>query len=102
MLLSSGQKLRGGEGPCDFIDTAGRVVPGRLARLERIIHSYEAQLASACKLLLRCRYDNGAFGRTVDRREYVSQDGNHFSIRGHAKAAAVAWTALIRAGLIPR
>ena len=102
MLLASGQKLRGGEGPCDFIDSAGQVVPERLARLEGVIHSYEAQLASACKLFRKCRYDNGAFGRVVDKREYVSPDGNHFSIRGHAKAAAVAWAALIRVGLVPR
>ena len=31
-----------------------------------------------------------------------SSDLNHFSIKGHAKAAAVAWAAMKRAGLVPR
>ncbi len=92
----------GGDGPCDVLNTSGRLVAKRLARLEATIHGYEAQLASACKLFSKCRYDNGAFGRIVDRHEYISEDLNHFSIRGHAKAAAVAWVALKRAGLVPR
>ena len=86
---------------CDFLDPAGRVVQSRLARLEAIIQRYEAQLAATCKVFPRCRYDGGAFGRIVDKREYWSQDLNHFSVRGHAKAAAVAWAALRRVGLIP-
>ncbi len=91
----------GGTGPCDGINTSGRLVPKRLARLERTIHGYEAQLAAGCKLFTNCRYDNGAFGRVVDKQAYMSEDMNHFSIRGHAKAAAVAWLALTRAGLVP-
>ena len=73
-----------------------------LARLEHVIHSYEAQLAAACKQFGACRYDGGAFGRAVDKREYITEDLNHFSVRGHAEAAAIAWAALKRAGLIPR
>jgi hypothetical protein len=39
----------------------------------------------------------GAFGRIVEERSYFSSDLNHLSIKGHAKAAAVAWAALQRA-----
>ena len=52
--------------------------------------------------LRQCTYDDGAFGHIVDRREYVTDDVNHFSIQGHAKAAAVAWAAMRRAHVLPR
>jgi hypothetical protein len=62
---------------------------------------YEAQLEGACKQVRRCTYDDGAFGRIVDQRDQVAADF-HLSIQGHAKAAAVAWTAVRRAGELPR
>ena len=93
--------LGGGSGPCDFLDATGAILPKRLAYLESVIHGYEAAVAASCKLVAACRYDGGAFGRVVDRPEYVSSDLNHFSVKGHAKAAAVAWAALKRVGIIP-
>lgn len=92
-----------GTGPCDFIDSSGRIVPKKLARLEVAIHGYEAALKAQCTKVAQCRYDGGAFGAIVDRREYSAPlDPNHFSVKGHAKAAAVAWAAMVRAGLLPR
>jgi GDSL-like lipase/acylhydrolase family protein len=91
----------GGVGPCDFLDLDGRLVPKKLARAETAIHGYEAQLKAGCKRFDQCRYDGGAFGRVVDKRHYISSDGNHFSVQGHAKAAAVAWAGMKRAGLVP-
>ena len=102
MLSPAERKRIGGTGPCAFLDPQGGLVPKELARLEKIIHGYEAQLETGCKLLARCRYDGGALGRIVDKRAYWSSDLNHFSIKGHAKAAAVAWAAMKRAGLVPR
>ena len=102
MFSSAERKNIGGTGPCAFLDPAGRLVPKELARLEGIIHGYEAQLEAACKRFSQCRYDGGAFGRIVNKREYVSSDLNHWSVKGHAKAAAVAWAAMKRAGLVPR
>jgi len=100
--LTPAQRRRfGGTGPCDFLDPTGRLVPKKLARLDRIIHAYEAQLAAGCKRVAQCRYDGGAFGRVIDKREYFASD-YHFSVKGHAKAAAVAWSAMKRAGLVPR
>jgi hypothetical protein len=49
----------------------------------------------------RCHYDGGVFGRQIARRRFISEDLNHFSVAGHAKAAAVAWAALRQKGLIP-
>jgi hypothetical protein len=89
-------------GPCAFLDRSGQPVPKELARLERAIQAYEAELAAGCKRFPRCHYDGGAFGRVVDRPAYVAaNDTAHFSIAGHAKAAAVAWAALRKAGVIP-
>ncbi len=102
MLSPAERKSIGGTGPCAFLDPQGRVVPKELARLETIIHGYEAQLKAGCSLVAQCRYDDGAFGRIVDKRPYWSSDLNHFSVKGHAKAAAVAWAAMKRAGLVPR
>jgi hypothetical protein len=91
----------GGTGPSAFLDPEGRLVPKKVARAETAIHGYEAQLEAGCARVARCRYDGGAFGRVVDRPEYISDDGNHFSVAGHAKAAAVAWAAMRRAGVVP-
>jgi hypothetical protein len=96
------RKQSGGAGPCAFIDPRGRLVPKELVRLETIIHGYEAQLAAGCKRIPRCTYDGGAFGRQVDKNEYISEDLNHFTIKGAAAAAAVAWAAMRQLGVIPR
>jgi hypothetical protein len=102
-LTVAQRRTFGGTGPCDFVDPTGRIVPKKVARLDKVIHRYEAQLAAGCKRFSQCRYDGGAFGNIVDRRQYVSAtDLNHFSIKGHAKAAAVAWAAMKRTGIIPR
>jgi len=91
-----------GTGPCDFITRSGGIAAAKVARLEKAIHAYERALEDACRRVLNCTYDGGAFGRTKDRREYTSSiDPDHFSVKGHAKAAAVAWAALRRAHLVP-
>jgi hypothetical protein len=92
----------GGTGPCAFIDPRGRLVPRELARLQAIVHGYEAQLAAGCKRVPRCTYDGGAFGRMVEKNEDISEDLNHFSVKGAAAAAAVAWAAMKQRGVIPR
>lgn len=94
--------IGGGTRPCDFIDPSGNIVPAKVRTLDRAIHGYENELRATCAQFEQCRYDGGAFGRVIDKRQYISAtDPNHLSIRGHAKAAAVAWTALQRAGIIP-
>ena len=101
-VLTPAQRVSaGGTGPCAFLDPRGRLVPKELARLDGIIHQYEARLKAGCLKFTRCRYDEGAFGDVVDRPEYVASDLNHFSIKGHAKAAAVAWAAMKKAELVP-
>jgi hypothetical protein len=79
----------GGVGPCAFLDPRGQLVLKELVRLETIIHCYEAQLAAGCKRIPRCTYDGGAFGRQVDKNEQITEDLNHFTVKG--AAAAVAW-----------
>jgi hypothetical protein len=101
-LRPAQRKQFGGVGPCAFLDPRGRVVPKELVRLETIIHGYEAQLAAGCSRIPRCTYDGGAFGRQVDKNEQISEDLNHLTITGAAEAAAVAWAAMKRRGVIPR
>ena len=101
LTLKQRIRIGGGSGPCYFIDGNGAIRPKQLAYLEAVIHRYEAAVATACKAVASCRYDGGAFGRAIDRPEYISTDLNHFSLRGNAAAAAVAWAALKRVGFIP-
>ena len=97
------QRLRisPGSGPCAFLDARGAPIPKGVAYLEAVIHRYEAAVATACKAVAACRYDGGAFGRVVERPEYISWDVIHLSVEGQAKSAAVAWAALKRVGMIP-
>ena len=75
------QRLRisPGSGPCAFLDARGAAIPKGVAYLEAVIHRYEAAVASACKAVASCRYDGGAFGRIVERPEYISWDVIHLS-----------------------
>jgi hypothetical protein len=101
--LSAGERRSiSGTSPCDYIDPRGRVVPGKLADLERVIDQYEFRLENQCRRFAPCHYDGGAFARIPDRREYLTSGLKHLSVQGNAKAAAVAWTAMQRAGVIPR
>lgn len=101
-LTRAERASQGGAGPCDFMTPTGKIAPMKVARAERAIHAYEGALKSACAVVRRCTYDGGAFGRIVDRREYVTSDLNHLSVTGHAKAAAVVWAAMRRTGVLPR
>ena len=91
-----------GGGPCDFVNPEGKILDAKVGVLDKDIHGYEAELKAGCLRFRQCRYDGGAAGDIADRRSYVSSDLNHFSIAGNAKAAAVAWAAMQRTGVIPR
>jgi hypothetical protein len=49
----------------------------------------------------RWAYDGGAFSRDRLQRPDIGGDLMNTSTAGHAEAAAMAWRALHRAGLIP-
>src|SRR5262249_52345047 len=98
----AGDQGGGGVGPCAFIDPRGRLVLKEAGRLDTIIHGYEAQLAASCKRVPRCTYDRGAFGRQVNKNQYISEDLNHFSVNGAAAAAAAARPARKQRGVFPR
>ena len=88
-------------GPCAILDARGAAIPKGVAYLEAVVHRYEAAVANACKAVATCRSDGGAFGRIVERPQYISWDVIHLAAPGQAKSAAVAWAALKRAGIIP-
>jgi len=98
--INQRHRISPASGPCAFLDKNGAPIPKGVAYLEAVIHRYEAAVATACKAVATCRYDGGAFGRTVEP-EYTSWDVIHLSVRGQAKAAAVAWEAMKRVGIIP-
>jgi hypothetical protein len=103
--LSLAQRRQLGAAAADFscviVDRNGQVIPENLKSFEDALHSYERALESACAQYELCASDNGAFGNIVEAPADLSADFNHLSVRGQARAAAVAWAALQRAGLVP-
>ena len=91
-----------GDGPCDAFDAAGRLNPVHVAGLQDITDHYFAAQAAACHRVARCADDAGAWQRMVVTPADFSDDGNHPSVAGMAKRAAVTWAALRAVGLIPR
>ncbi len=91
----------GGTGPCAFLSPKGRIVPKELERLETIIRGYEEALEQGCGAYSRCVFDARAFSNAVEKPQFIAEDLNHFSVAGHAEAAAVAWNAMRRGGLVP-
>jgi hypothetical protein len=101
-LTPEHRRQEGGTGPCAFIDPQGRLVPRELDRIEHIGLRYEAALKAGCLKFARCRYDEGAFHNAPVEAKFTSAiDLNHFSIAGHAEAAAVAWKARKRLASCP-
>jgi hypothetical protein len=83
-----------GDGPCDSYDDAGLLHPERMAYSEQILHTYHQQLQGACSTFPTCRYDDGAMHQMPLDITDISPDGNHLSIHGHARAAAIEWAVL--------
>jgi hypothetical protein len=90
-----------GPGPCAFVNQQGQIVREELDRLERIILEYEQRMGEVCDAHENCDHDHGAFSAVVDQPGDYTDDLDHLSIQGHARAAEVAYTALQEVGLIP-
>lgn len=84
-----------GKGPCSIFEPrTGRVVPEHVAYLKRVTNGYHAALAAACAAVRTCRYDGSAARRLVVTAADLGWRHQHLSIQGHAKLAALEWTAL--------
>ncbi len=83
-----------GTGPCDFLTKEGRVLPARVAYLEKVVTAYHAQLAASCARFPNCVYDGGATHRAKFVLADMSYDLSHLSVQGHRKVAAIAWSVL--------
>jgi len=104
LTLAERRKLAvdmGPAGPCVFVDRDGTLVPQEAQRLERIITAYERIQAKVCDAHARCDHDHGAFSKAIERPGDYTEDLNHLSIQGHARAAQLAWRALQDQGLVP-
>lgn len=91
----------GGEGPCAIINPDGSADRTELRRLEAVVEGYDAAIIAACEATPRCVHDGGAFERTRLRPDEIGDDLSHLSIAGNARAAAVAWRAMLEGGLLP-
>ena len=92
--LEAGKQANTGTGPCDMFDLAGKAVPSHWTYQEQIIGHYQAQLAAVCKQFPTCRYDGGALYRMRIEAADLASDGQHLSVSGHRKQAALEWQVL--------
>jgi hypothetical protein len=89
-----------GNGLCDAFDPAGNLSPTHIAALQAITDHYFAAQAASCAQFRRCRDDGGAWQRMIVTPADFSDDGNHPSIAGLAKRAAVTWAAMCATGVL--
>lgn len=82
-----------GTGPCDVFTAEGTLRLAGVRSLQGIVDSYWREVEKACGSLPRCFTDGGAMQTMRVSDEDVAADGNHLSIKGHAKMAAIAWKA---------
>ena len=84
-----------GTGPCDLLDPAGQPVPAHERTLTTITEHYFDQLRSACTRFRACRYDDGALAHmTITADDITPTDGDHLTVAGLRKQAALEWQTL--------
>ena len=83
-----------GDGPCDAFDPSGQRADDKIAALQDVTDHYFAVQADRCAKFPNCSDDQGAWQRMMIEAADLTPDGNHPSIQGAAKRAAVTWTAL--------
>ena len=84
-----------GPGPCAFFNPAGDLVEENFETLTHIIEGYEAEQERLCAAVPHCRTDGGARAAYVDELENFTRDWNHLNVRGSARAAEIAWPAVV-------
>jgi lysophospholipase L1-like esterase len=83
-----------GTGPCDMFSPSGEAVPANWTYQDTVIKGYQAKLAEVCKQFPTCVYDGGALYRMPITAEDLASDGEHLSVAGHKKQAALEWKIL--------
>jgi hypothetical protein len=95
---------------CDGTDPQNYAAFGaRLTSTLRVISTadpgarihYFAEQAASCKRVSHCKDDGNAWQRMVVTAADFADDGNHASIPGMARRAAVTWAALKATGILP-
>lgn len=84
-----------GTGPCDIVDPSTlQIVPDKVAGLQEIVDSYFRVITEVCSGYDNCLTDEGAMQAMPLVDTDVTPDGNHLTVPGHAKMAAIAWDVL--------
>ena len=83
-----------GTGPCDMFDPAGKAVSAHWKYQEQVIRTFQGKLAEVCKRFPTCIYDDGALYAMKITAEDLAPDGEHLSVAGLTKQAALEWKVL--------
>ena len=92
--IPSLRSANSGDGPCDLFSQSGKPVPPHWRYLDRVTQHYLDEVASVCKKFATCQYDNGALYHMTLTPDDLSPDGNHLTITGLRKQAALEWRVL--------
>ena len=73
---------------------SGKAAPAHWRYQEAVIKAHRARLDEVCAQFPTCRYDDGALYAMTITADDLALDGQHLSIAGHAKQAALEWNIL--------
>ena len=80
-----------GDGPCDMFDATGAVRPDAMVSAQASTDAYGEQLRAACAAFPACTFGGDEVRNLEITTEDLAPDGNHFTISGLQKMAAVTW-----------
>jgi hypothetical protein len=72
----------------------GKAVPAAQKYQDQVFRAYHAKLAEVCKQFAHCTYDGGALYKMKITAADLTPDGNHLTVAGLTKQAALEWKAL--------
>ncbi len=83
-----------GTGLCDLFTPKARVRGQAVRALQGIVDTYFATAQQVCDRHESCFTDGGHLRDMPVHPDYLTEDGNHLSVKGHAVMAEYAWEAL--------
>jgi len=83
-----------GTGPCDLFSPSGKAVPAHWQYQETVISAYQAKLREVCRRFPTCVYDGGALYAMKITADDLAPDGEHLSVAGLTRQAALEWKIL--------
>jgi len=92
--LPAAKEKNTGTGPCDLFDPTGKAVPAHWKYQDTLYRAFQSKLAEVCAKFRTCIYDGGALYAMKITADDLAPDGEHLSVAGLTKQAALEWKVL--------